>query len=169
MAQLVLATAVLLAGCGAPAASSVATASATSPALTTSAPTPMAAAPTATPVPATATPAPTALATATSAPAAPVRSQATAAPVAAKIVEPSSNYTSWTYDPDKLTVHVGQTVVWTNTGFASHTVTARDRSFDSGSLARTQQWSFTFAKAGTYDYFCTFHPWMKATVTVVQL
>jgi len=95
--------------------------------------------------------------------------QAAAATVQAKIVEPSAtNYLGWTYAPDTLTVHVGDHVVWSNIGQAAHTVTADGGAFDSGSLNTHQTWTFVFSKVGTYAYHCTFHPWMKGTVTVVQ-
>jgi plastocyanin len=95
--------------------------------------------------------------------------QAAAATLQAKIIEPSAtNYLGWTYAPDTLTVHLGDHVVWTNIGQAAHTVTADGGAFDSGSLNTHQTWTFVFSKVGTYAYHCTFHPWMKGTVTVVQ-
>ncbi len=53
-----------------------------------------------------------------------------------------------------------------NTGSVPHTVTARDGAFDSGPLDPNAQWSYTATTAGTIDYYCTLHPWMKATLTV---
>jgi plastocyanin len=70
------------------------------------------------------------------------------------------------YDPADITVKVGQAVNWVNTGNEAHTVTADDNSFDSGSKAHGESWSYTFAKAGTFAYHCTPHPWMKAVVKV---
>lgn len=88
--------------------------------------------------------------------------------VSAKIIEPSpSNFQTWTFGPGKLTVHVGDTLIWTNTGQANHTVTANNGGFDSGNLAPGATFSFTFTKPGTYGYHCTYHPWMKGTVIVV--
>lgn len=70
------------------------------------------------------------------------------------------------FEPTNLTVAVGTTVTWTNTGQRQHTVTADDSSFTSGSLASGQTFSQTFTKAGTYAYHCAVHPDMKATVIV---
>lgn len=70
------------------------------------------------------------------------------------------------YDPDTLTVQVGDTVTWTNQDSAAHTVTADNADFDSGSLAQGETWSFTFDSAGTWDYHCTFHPMMTAVIIV---
>jgi len=70
------------------------------------------------------------------------------------------------FTPATLTVKPGTTVTWTNTGSASHTVTADDGSFASGTLAGGATFSQTFAKAGTYAYHCSIHHSMVATVVV---
>jgi manganese oxidase len=65
--------------------------------------------------------------------------------------------------PDTLTVKVGTTVTWVNQDSYIHTVTSgtspSDRSglFDSGNVNGGKTFSFTFDKAGTYDYFCIPH------------
>src|SRR5690606_19882123 len=65
---------------------------------------------------------------------------------------------------DTITVPVGATVTWTNTGVAPHTVTG---SFgDSGTLTSGQTFSYTFTEAGTFDYACAFHPEMTGQVIV---
>jgi plastocyanin len=58
---------------------------------------------------------------------------------------------------DPVTVKVGTKVTWTNLDAAQHTVTADDKSFDSGVLAKGQSFSFTFTKAGTVSYYCAIH------------
>jgi len=89
------------------------------------------------------------------------------ASTAVKIVEPSLDYQSWTYEPNDLHVPVGTTVIWTNSGGAAHTVTADDgKSFDSGPIQPGKQFSRVMDTAGTFPYHCTFHPFMKGTVTV---
>jgi plastocyanin len=84
------------------------------------------------------------------------------------IVEPAFRPPQeWTYTPDQLSVKVGTRVVWTNTGAVAHTVTADDgKSFDSGSIGPKATFAFTPTEIGTFAYHCTFHPWMKATLTV---
>jgi plastocyanin len=47
-----------------------------------------------------------------------------------------------------------------------HTVVAVDKSFKSKVLDTDEKFSFTFAKAGTYDYFCSIHPHMTGKVIV---
>lgn len=92
---------------------------------------------------------------------------ATHAAADVKIVEPSLNYQTWTYEPNDLHVAVGTTITWTNTGGAAHTVTSDDgTSFDSGPIQPEKQFSRVMDSAGTFPYHCTFHPYMKGTVTV---
>jgi len=78
------------------------------------------------------------------------------------------NTTSTYYSPSTITVVIGvnNTVVWTNNDNMEHTVTATDKSFDSGLIEPGQSFSWTFTSPGTYTYFCTLHPWMKGTVIV---
>jgi plastocyanin len=59
-------------------------------------------------------------------------------------------------------------VAWTNNDQVQHTVTAVDRSFDSGSLAPGTTWRYTFTKPGTYQFFCVVHPFMKGVVIVKE-
>jgi plastocyanin len=70
------------------------------------------------------------------------------------------------FGPDRLTVPVGTTVTWTNNDADEHTVVAKDESFHSGALAKGQSFQYTFTKAGRYDYLCSIHPFMVATVVV---
>ena len=46
------------------------------------------------------------------------------------------------------------------------TVTAEDKSFNSGVIAAEGAYSHTFNKPGTYAIYCMAHPFMKATVVV---
>jgi plastocyanin len=99
---------------------------------------------------------------------------ATTAPTAAaprvQIVEPAFQPAqAWTYQPDVISAAVGQTVTWTNGGAVAHTVTADDgSSFDSATMAPGATFTFAPTKAGTFAYHCTFHPWMKGTLTVTS-
>ena len=70
------------------------------------------------------------------------------------------------FAPAKTTVAPGTEITWTNADSAPHTVTANDKSFDSGSLAKDATFVRKFDTAGTFEYFCTIHDYMKATVTV---
>ncbi|HKM50831.1 MAG TPA: cupredoxin domain-containing protein [Candidatus Bathyarchaeia archaeon] len=73
------------------------------------------------------------------------------------------------YTPANITVVIGvnNTVKWTNNDNMPHTVTAVDGSFDSGNLNRGKLFVYTFTKPGRFVYYCTYHPWMGGTVTVL--
>lgn len=71
------------------------------------------------------------------------------------------------YFPRDLTVRAGTTVTWVNRDAAPHTATDEDgEAWDTGRLDKGESASLTFDEPGTYPYFCTFHPYMKATLTV---
>ena len=75
------------------------------------------------------------------------------------------------YTPESLSINTGDTVKWTNEDSEPHTVTsgkpgASDGKFDSGFFYKGESWSFTFNQSGTYDYWCTIHPWMLGKITV---
>lgn len=74
------------------------------------------------------------------------------------------------FNPDDLTINVGDTVTWTNDDSMGHTATSTSgpTSFDSGNMASGAIWSFTFTEAGTYDYKCSYHSSMTASITVVE-
>lgn len=75
---------------------------------------------------------------------------------------------NFAFDPVTITVPVGTTIMWTNADSTNHTVTADDKSFDSGSLAQGKSFSQTFSKEGTFAYHCSFHPTMTAKVIVTK-
>ena len=78
------------------------------------------------------------------------------------------------FAPNPLTVAPGTTVTWKNIDTVSHYVTSGKASdettgtvFDSGNLIKPgSSYQFTFANAGTFDYFCSVHPWMTGQVIV---
>lgn len=79
----------------------------------------------------------------------------------------SVSISGFAFSPADLTVHVGDTVTWTNADSAVHTVTADDGSFASENLNKGGTFSFTFSKDGTFSYYCANHASMKGTITVV--
>jgi len=68
--------------------------------------------------------------------------------------------------PATIAITTGTTVTWTNNDAVAHTATADDGSFNSGNLDPGQRFSFTFDRPGTYAYICSYHPFMKGTITV---
>lgn len=73
-----------------------------------------------------------------------------------------------TYQPATLQVRVGTTVTWTNQDNVAHSVTFRNGMKDSGLFSQGQSFSYTFNTPGTYQYYCTIHPSMVATVIVTS-
>ena len=77
------------------------------------------------------------------------------------------------FDPLILNVPVGATVTWKNLDSTLHTVTSGSAEsgkpgtiFDSSYLTGGKTFQHTFSSAGTFDYFCTLHPYMKGQVVV---
>lgn len=89
-----------------------------------------------------------------------------AAPAQVKIVEPSGDAMSWTYNPVDITVKAGSTVTWVNDGGQVHTVTAKDKSWTSPNLGQGATFARKFPAAGEFAYYCQPHPWMKAVIKV---
>ena len=76
---------------------------------------------------------------------------------------------NFAFAPATLTIPVGTTVVWTNQDTAPHTATSSAGSaftFDTGNLTTGKSGKVTFNTAGTFQYFCTVHPRMVATIVV---
>jgi len=71
------------------------------------------------------------------------------------------------FTPASITIHVGDTVTWTNHGPSAHTATANNGSFNTGVLQKGQSASHTFNTAGTFTYICSIHPFMHGTVVVL--
>jgi amicyanin len=76
------------------------------------------------------------------------------------------------YDPSPVNVAVGTTVTWTNDDATLHTVYSGSPTQDSGKLfqspfmAKGKTFTHTFDTAGTFDYYCTLHPFMIGQVVV---
>jgi plastocyanin len=71
-----------------------------------------------------------------------------------------------TFIPDQIAVAPSTTITWTNKEAMPHTVVDVNKGFRSKTLTKDASFSFTFATAGDYDYFCSIHPNMKARVIV---
>jgi plastocyanin len=76
------------------------------------------------------------------------------------------------YEPVKVTIKVGDTVKWVNTGKTLHSVTLNPedaqnaanvsepkgaKTFDSGFMEPGKSFSYTFTVPGTYKYICVPH------------
>ncbi len=72
------------------------------------------------------------------------------------------------FRPTTITINVGDTVTWRNTDDVPRTSTQDDGVWDSGNLNPGDEFSFTFEEAGTYSYFCRYHPGVVGTVVVEE-
>ncbi|CAN7699333.1 cupredoxin domain-containing protein [Bradyrhizobium sp. LjRoot220] len=67
--------------------------------------------------------------------------------------------------PAQVTARVGDTVEWINKDVFAHTATARNGDFDVAMPPKKTVTS-VLKKAGTVEYYCRFHPNMKAVLTI---
>jgi plastocyanin len=73
---------------------------------------------------------------------------------------------NFVFGPQTLTVPVGATVTWTNKDDIPHTAVSTDGVFKSKVMDTDEKFSYTFAKAGTYSYYCSVHPKMTGKIVV---
>ncbi|MCH1607596.1 MAG: plastocyanin/azurin family copper-binding protein [Nitrosopumilus sp.] len=88
-----------------------------------------------------------------------------------KVSRPGCDIEDICYIPSNIVVEKGKPVTWLNEDSSFHSVTSGfypepSGLFDSGHLDPYQSYTLSFDEYGTYDYFCTLHPWMKAQVIV---
>jgi len=69
--------------------------------------------------------------------------------------------------PAETSAKVGDTIEWTNNDIVAHTATADNGDFDV-MLQPHKTGSFVLKTAGTVQYYCRFHPNMKATLKIDQ-
>jgi plastocyanin len=67
--------------------------------------------------------------------------------------------------PAETNARVGDTIEWINKDVFVHTATARNGDFDVTMQPKTTVTS-VLKKAGRIEYYCRFHPNMKAVLTV---
>ncbi len=75
------------------------------------------------------------------------------------------------YLPYEISITPGESVTWLNEDSAFHSITSGnfenpDGLFDSGHLDPSETFSYTFETSGTFEYYCTLHPWMQGFVIV---
>lgn len=70
------------------------------------------------------------------------------------------------FDPQELTVKVGDTIAWINHDPFPHTATAMGRQFDSHEIASQRSWKYTASRTGVFRYACSLHPTMLGTLRV---
>ena len=67
--------------------------------------------------------------------------------------------------PAETTAKIGDTLELVNKDVLAHTATAKNGDFDV-TMPPKQTVTYVLQKAGTVDYYCRFHPNMKATIRI---
>ncbi len=85
---------------------------------------------------------------------------------------PGCEKDNFCYIPSLVNIEPNQVVLWDNKDSSAHTVTSgtldigTSGNFDSGVIAGGEKFSFKFEENGSFDYYCTLHPWMIGTIIV---
>jgi len=66
------------------------------------------------------------------------------------------------YVPARVQAHEGDTLVFTNHDIVPHTATARDKAWDTGTIAPGETGRVVVNGAG--EFLCTFHPTMTGRI-----
>jgi len=69
------------------------------------------------------------------------------------------------FAPAEVSARVGDTIEWINKDVLAHTATARNGDFDVTTPPKKTVTS-VLKKAGSVEYYCRFHPNMKAVLTI---
>lgn len=68
------------------------------------------------------------------------------------------------FNPSTINIKAGTVVTWTNQDTIKHDVKLDE--IQSPNLAKGQSWSYSFTTPGNYNYICSIHPSMQATIIV---
>ena len=78
------------------------------------------------------------------------------------------------FEPEEITIKVGEIIEWKNYDDAMHTITSGNPEdgptslFDSGLAEPDATYALKFNSVGKFDYFCMVHPWQTGSITVVK-
>jgi plastocyanin len=70
------------------------------------------------------------------------------------------------YNPKVISVPRGASVAWLNNDKVDHTATDKAGQWDSTVIHSEESQTVKLDTPGTYQYYCTIHPYMTATITV---
>jgi plastocyanin len=74
----------------------------------------------------------------------------------------------YAFVPADITVPIGTKITWINRDETPHTVAENDKQFRSPALDTDEQYTRTFDKPGTYQYYCTLHSQMRGKIIVTD-
>lgn len=73
----------------------------------------------------------------------------------------------YVYEPARIVVPQGTKISFTNRDAAPHTATSKPSgAFDTGAIKKGQSGEIALEEAGSFAYYCLFHPFMKGTIVV---
>lgn len=78
------------------------------------------------------------------------------------------------FEPEEITIKVGDIIEWKNYDDAMHTITSGGPNdgptdlFDSGLAEPDATYALKFNTPGEYPYFCMVHPWQTGMITVTK-
>ena len=96
-----------------------------------------------------------------------VTTSATTAPSVTVVATDSADVSiaNFMFTAPEVHINVGGSVTWTNDDDQQHTATSSGN-FDAGAIQPGKSATVEFATAGTFNYVCSFHPFMHGTVVV---
>jgi plastocyanin len=87
-------------------------------------------------------------------------------PVVSNASEVTVDISGFDFLPRDLTIAAGTSVTWVNHDLAPHDATDVDGGWATAMLTPGESDTLTFDSAGAYEYLCSIHPAMTATLTV---
>ena len=84
----------------------------------------------------------------------------------AAVADATVDISQFAFTPATIVVPAGTKVIWTNQDKVNHSVIGDAGVFSSAPLKQGDNFSYTFATAGTYSYHCGYHNYMTGSVTV---
>jgi plastocyanin len=90
---------------------------------------------------------------------------ALSAPLAAHAADYTVTMDNMAYGKLPAGLKVGDTITWVNQDTVPHTITARDKSFNLP-VDRGAHVKMTLGTAGSFAFYCLYHPMMRGTLKV---
>jgi plastocyanin len=72
----------------------------------------------------------------------------------------------FTYFPEDLSVNLGAEVTWLNEDGVIHDATDRDGAWETELLGEGESGTITLDEPGSFEYYCTVHPYMEGRLIV---
>jgi LPXTG-motif cell wall-anchored protein len=97
----------------------------------------------------------------------PAATPTTPVPPAPRQSSATVSMVDFAFQPSSTQISAGGSVTWTNDGEEPHDATANGGGFTTGTIEPGSSGSVSFDQAGNFSYFCTIHPGMTGSVTVL--